>query len=70
MQKLHPKVAGATIAGAISTILMWLLTLASVDVPPGVAAAFTTLIALIVGYFVPVDDGVADVPPPPGNEGI
>ena len=46
-----PKVAAAGIAGAVSVILVWLLnTVAGVDVPPEVAAAFTTVLAFGAGY--------------------
>lgn len=45
-----PKVAAAGIGGAGATILVWALELAGVDVPPGVAAAFASVIAFVAGY--------------------
>lgn len=45
-----PKVAAAGIAGAITTILVFLLNLFAVDVPPAVAGAVTTLIAFAAAY--------------------
>jgi hypothetical protein len=55
---MKPKVqaagAGAGVAGALTVILVWALSLAGVDVPPEVASALTTLLAaggaLLAGY--------------------
>jgi hypothetical protein len=47
------KVTAATLAGAIATILVWVLHLAGVDVPSEVAAAITTVLAAIAGYLAP-----------------
>jgi uncharacterized membrane protein YjjP (DUF1212 family) len=47
------KVTAATLAGAIVTILIWILRLANIDVPAEVAAAITTLLAAVAGYLAP-----------------
>lgn len=47
------KVTAATLAGAIATILVWILHLAGVDVPSEVAAAIATVLAAIAGYLAP-----------------
>lgn len=46
------KVAAGGLAGALSVIVVWLLSLAGVDVPGEVASAFTTLIGFGTAYFV------------------
>lgn len=46
----NPKVAAGGIAGAASVVLVWLVSLAGVDVPGEVASAFTTLIAFGTSY--------------------
>jgi hypothetical protein len=47
------KVTAAVTAGAIATILVWILNLAGVNVPPEVAAAITTILAAVAGYLAP-----------------
>jgi hypothetical protein len=47
------KITAATLAGAIVTIVIWILRLAHVDVPPEVAAAITTILAAVAGYLAP-----------------
>ncbi|MDN3355063.1 hypothetical protein [Actinomadura sp. DC4] len=47
------KVTAAALAGAISTILVWVLHLAGVDMPAGVASAITTVLAAVAGYMAP-----------------
>ncbi len=47
------KVTAATLAGAVATILVWILHLAGVDVPSEVAAAIATVLAAVAGYFAP-----------------
>lgn len=44
-------------AGAVVTVLVWIATLNGIEVPPGVAAAVTTIIAGVVGYLVPAKSG-------------
>jgi hypothetical protein len=47
------KVTAATLAGAIATILVWVLHLTGVDIPPEVAAAMATVLAAVAGYLAP-----------------
>ncbi|HEY0538044.1 MAG TPA: hypothetical protein VGD53_06730 [Actinoallomurus sp.] len=47
------KVTAATLAGAIATILVWILHLTGVDIPSEVAAAMTTVLAAVAGYMAP-----------------
>ncbi|MCO6009697.1 hypothetical protein NE236_32475 [Actinoallomurus purpureus] len=50
---LEKKVTAAAIAGALVTIVVWILRLSKIDVPPEVAAAATTLLAAVAGYLAP-----------------
>ncbi|WP_433173891.1 hypothetical protein [Actinoallomurus sp. CA-150999] len=50
---LEKKVTAAAIAGALVTIVVWILHLSHVDVPPEVVAAATTLLSAVAGYFAP-----------------
>lgn len=46
-----PKVRNSLIAGAVVTVLTWLLQqFFKIDLPGDVAAAIVTVISLIVGY--------------------
>lgn len=48
------KVATGTATGGIVTVLVWALkTYAAVDIPAEVAAALTTVLSFVVGYFTP-----------------
>lgn len=47
---MNPKVAAASLAGAVTTVLVWGAGVAGVDVPPEVAAALTTILAGAAGY--------------------
>lgn len=49
---ISPKVAAATVAGGIATILVWLIGLTGVNVPPEVSAAIATVLAGGAGYLV------------------
>lgn len=52
---LHPKVASATVAGALTALIIYLLqTYAHTDIPPTIAASITTLLTFIGGYLAPV----------------
>lgn len=44
------KVAAASIAGAVTVMVVWGAGLAGVDVPPEVASAFTAVLAGVAGY--------------------
>lgn len=50
---INYKVMGAALADALTTIVIWLLSFAHVDVPTLVAAAMLTIVTFIVGWFVP-----------------
>lgn len=50
--KPNSKVTAGAIAGAVTTILVWLAgTYGGVEVPPEVASAVTVLVTLLVSYF-------------------
>ncbi|MCO5970597.1 hypothetical protein [Actinoallomurus soli] len=64
------KVTAAAIAGAVVTIVVWILRLSHVDVPAEVAAAATTLLSAVAGYLAPhthrpdLEPPAATQPPP------
>jgi hypothetical protein len=47
------KVTAATLAGAITTVLVWILHLTGVDIPSEVSAALATILAAVAGYMAP-----------------
>ncbi len=47
------KVTSAVLAGAMSVILIWVLSLVGVEVPGTVGAAFATVLSFITAYMVP-----------------
>jgi ABC-type enterobactin transport system permease subunit len=47
------KVTAATLAGAIVTILIWILHMAHINIPAEVATAITTVIVFVAGYMAP-----------------
>lgn len=47
------KVTAATGAAAVTTLVVWGMTAAGVEVPGEVQGAITTLLVLAAGYFVP-----------------
>lgn len=47
----QPKVQAAGAGGALAIVLVWLAGQFGVDVPPEVAAAFTTLLAFAAGWW-------------------
>ena len=64
------KVTAGLLAGAITTILVYAISmLAQVEIPPTVAAAITTLITFLISYMVPPgpDEQVVRVEPAPGR---
>jgi hypothetical protein len=65
------KVTAATLAGAVVTILVWILHVAGVDIPAEVAAAITTLLMAVSGYLAPhtyrPDLAPPDPPAPPAT---
>ncbi|GAG36701.1 unnamed protein product [marine sediment metagenome] len=51
--KPQPKVAGGVLAGAITVILVWVLSLFGVEVPGAVGAALATVVGAISAWLVP-----------------
>jgi hypothetical protein len=49
----NTKVGAGGIGGALASIIVWGVSLAGVDVPAEVAAAFATVVSFAVGYLVP-----------------
>lgn len=48
------KISAASIGGALTAIVLWGVNhFTGVDVPPEVAAAITTVVAFLLGYFIP-----------------
>lgn len=47
---LAPKVKAASLAGAVSVLIVWGAAYAGVDIPPEVASAFSTILAFAAGY--------------------
>jgi hypothetical protein len=47
------KVTAATLAGAVVTILVWVLKLSGVSIPAEVATALTTILVAVAGYLAP-----------------
>lgn len=50
MRQVSPKVAMATLAAAIVTIIVWCASLAGVEIPELVQGALITIIVAIAGY--------------------
>ncbi len=50
---LTPKVATGALAGAVSVIVVWIITQFGVTIPPEIASAFTTVISACSAYFAP-----------------
>lgn len=47
---INPKIAASGIAGALTVVLVYVLSLANINVPTEVAAAITVIIAFAAGY--------------------
>ena len=48
------KVAAGGAAGAVTTIIVWILSAAfKIDIPPEIAAAITVVLSFAAGYFIP-----------------
>jgi hypothetical protein len=50
---LHPKVAGGTLAGSLTLIVVWVLSLVHVIVPLEIGMAFTLLFTFVGGWLAP-----------------
>lgn len=46
------KMTAVGVGGAASTIIIWFLNMGDIDVEPAVAAAITTVVVFILGYFI------------------
>lgn len=53
---VNPKVAASGIAGAITVLLVYALSLVGVEIPTSVASAITVIIAFAAGYLRPEGD--------------
>ncbi len=53
---LTPKVATGALAGAVSVILVWIVTKCGIEVPAEIASAFTTVVSACSSYFAPHSD--------------
>lgn len=49
-QSVHPKVTAATLAAAVTTIIVAVLSRVGVDLTPAEQGAVTTLLAFAAGY--------------------
>lgn len=49
----QPKVVAAGVSGALTTLVLYVLSLNGITVPGEVAAAITALLAVLTGYFTP-----------------
>jgi putative flippase GtrA len=48
---MNPKVAAGGAAGAVTVILVFVLSQAGVELPPEVSSAVTVLLSTLAGYF-------------------
>jgi len=47
------KVNAAGLAGALMTVIAWMLSRRGISMPPDVAAALTTVLSFVAGYLTP-----------------
>lgn len=52
MSNVSPKVAASTLAAALVTIIVWVASIAGVEIPELVQGALITIIVALAGYFV------------------
>jgi hypothetical protein len=50
---IHPKVAGASLAGALGLIIVWLFSLGHITVPAEVSAAIVLVLTFAGGWLSP-----------------
>lgn len=53
MSSIHPKVAASGIAGAVTVVLVWVLSMFGIDMPAEVASACTLIGTTVGGYLTP-----------------
>ncbi len=51
-KKPTPKVGASALAGALSVVLIYVVSLFGVEIPGGVGAAIATVFTFIAGYFI------------------
>lgn len=47
---IHPKVAASSLAGALTVLLVWVLSLFDVTMPGEVGSALTVILMSVTGY--------------------
>lgn len=62
-QKFHPKTTAATLAAAVTVIVVAEAKRRGVDIDGTEGASLTTIFAFIAGYFMPSDDTLPAPPP-------
>ena len=50
---MERKVAAGAVAGAVTTIGVWIASLQGLEVPAEIATAFATVFTAVVSWFVP-----------------
>lgn len=50
MKSIHPKVAAASIAGAVTVVVVFVAEQLGLSVPAEVASALTTILSFAAGY--------------------
>lgn len=53
MQKPNRKVGAGALAGALSIVLIWVISLTGVEVPGAVGAAIASILGFVTAYYVP-----------------
>jgi hypothetical protein len=51
MKNVSPKVAAATLAAALVTIIVWIASMAGVSIPTEAQGAITIILVALAGYF-------------------
>lgn len=53
---VNPKIVAGGLAGAVTVVLVWCLSLVGVDMPVEVASAITLIISVLAAYIRPQGD--------------
>jgi hypothetical protein len=53
---VNPKVTAGVLAAAVTTLIVWILSLLGVDMPVVVQGAITTLLSGVAGYMTPASN--------------
>ena len=51
MKNVSPKVAAATLAAALVTLIVWIASMAGVTIPTEAQGAITIILVALAGYF-------------------